>query len=69
MIRDIVMDEDHTSPRVGALFAVNMLVRTEGGATFDFAELGDDLAHAGFLEPLLVRGRRDMDSVVRARRS
>ena len=51
MLRDIVMDDAHTSPPSGALFAVNMLVRTEAGGTFSFAELREDLAHAGFGEP------------------
>ncbi len=66
MVRDIVMDDAHTSPPAGALFAVNMLVRTEGGGTFSFAELSEDLAHAGFGTSRLIRGDRDMDSVVRA---
>jgi precorrin-6B methylase 2 len=68
MVRDMVMDDDHTEPRAGALFAVNMLVRTEAGGTFSLAELREDLAHAGFGEPTLTRGERDMDSVLRATR-
>ncbi len=68
LIRDIVMDEAHTQPAAGAMFAVNMLVRTEGGGTFSFAELRDDLTGAGFGEPTLIRGDRDMDSVLRAKK-
>jgi len=68
MIRDIVMDDTHTSPPGGAMFAINMLVATEGGGTFSFAELSEDLQDAGFGDPVLVRGERDMDWVVRARR-
>jgi precorrin-6B methylase 2 len=68
MIRDIVMDDAHTSPPGGAMFAINMLVATEGGGTFSFAELSEDLHDTGFGDPDLVRGERDMDSVVRARR-
>ena len=64
LIRDMVMDDSHTEPRAGALFAVNMLVRTEGGGTFSFAELSDDLAAAGFHDPTLKRGQRDMDAIV-----
>jgi len=64
LIRDLVMDESHTSPPAGALFAVNMLVRTEGGGTFSFAEMQADLEATGFGEATLVRGRRDMDSVL-----
>lgn len=64
MIRDIVMDDGHTSPADGAMFAVNMLVRTKGGGTYSLSEIGADLQEAGFAEPSLVRGERDMDSVV-----
>ena len=66
MVRDIVMDDAHTSPPAGALFAVNMLVRTEAGDTFSFAELCEDLASVGFGDSTLIRGARDMDSVLRA---
>jgi predicted O-methyltransferase YrrM len=67
-IRDIVMDESRVSPPAGALFAVNMLVRTDGG-TYTLGEIAEDLREAGFGPPSLVRGERDMDSVVRARRA
>jgi precorrin-6B methylase 2 len=63
MIRDIVMDDSHTSPPGGAMFAVNMLVRTKRGGTYSLSELSEDLQHTGFGEPSLVRGERDMDSV------
>lgn len=68
LIRDIVMDDTHTRPPAGALFAVNMLVRTEGGGTFSFAELGADLEAVGFRDPTLARGERDMDAIVAAAR-
>ena len=68
MIRDIVMEESRTSPPGGALFAVNMLVGTEGGGTYTFAELAEDLRAAGFADAKLrVRDER-MNSVVEARR-
>jgi SAM-dependent methyltransferase len=66
LIRDMVMDDSHTSPPAGALFAINMLVRTEGGGTFSFAEMQADLAAAGFRDAAVQRGERDMDSVVSA---
>ena len=47
-IRDILMEEDRTRPVAGALFAVNMLVATQGGGTFTLAELREDLVAAGF---------------------
>jgi precorrin-6B methylase 2 len=66
MIRDIVMDDAHVSPPGGALFAVNMLARTESGGTYTFAELREDLEQAGFTNASLTKGERDMDSVIRA---
>jgi SAM-dependent methyltransferase len=69
LIRDIVMDETHASPAAGAMFAVNMLVRTEGGGTWSLAEFEEDLRAAGFGPAALVHGMRDMDSVVRASRA
>jgi ubiquinone/menaquinone biosynthesis C-methylase UbiE len=69
MIRDIVMDETRTTPTFGAMFAVNMLVNTEGGRTYSLQETTEELRHAGFGEPEVIRGPRDMDSVVRASKS
>jgi hypothetical protein len=64
LIRDIVMDEDRTSPPMGAFFAVNMLVGTPGGGTFTFSQLRDDLAAVGFVGATLLRRGEAMDSVV-----
>jgi predicted O-methyltransferase YrrM len=64
LLRDIVMDPDRTSPPQGALFAVNMLVGTEGGGTFTFAELREDLEAAGFSEVALLRRDQGMNSIV-----
>ena len=69
LIRDMVMDPSHTSPAAGALFAVNMLARTPAGDTYSLDELSEDLAHAGFGEPILTPGEREMDSVLRAPRT
>jgi precorrin-6B methylase 2 len=66
MIRDVVMDAARTAPVAGALFAVNMLVRTSGGGTYGLAELDEDLRAAGFRDVGLTRAPREMDSVVRA---
>jgi predicted O-methyltransferase YrrM len=63
-IRDILMEEDRTRPVAGALFAVNMLVATEGGGTFTFAELREDLTTAGFAEVTLARQDEAMNAVV-----
>jgi hypothetical protein len=68
VIRDIVMDAAKLNPPAGALFAVNMLVATEGGGTFSFEEFRDDLASAGFTDIELVYLGEGMDSLVRARK-
>jgi len=65
-IRDLVMDPARTRPVLGALFAVNMLVNTESGGTFTFAEMAEDLQAAGFLEPRLSVPADDMNAVVEA---
>jgi SAM-dependent methyltransferase len=67
LIRDIVMDESHTSPVAGALFAVNMLVATAGGGTYTLAEIREDLQDAGFEDVQLVRRDEGMHAVVSAR--
>ncbi|MCX6923212.1 MAG: methyltransferase [Verrucomicrobia bacterium] len=67
-IRDILMEVDRTRPVSGALFAVNMLVATEGGGTFTFAELQEDLETAGFAKVALVRQDEAMNSVVIAKK-
>jgi SAM-dependent methyltransferase len=67
LIRDIVMDESHTSPLAGALFAVNMLVATPGGGTYALAEIREDLQSAGFADVQLVRRDEGMHAIVAAR--
>jgi predicted O-methyltransferase YrrM len=68
LIRDIVMDETHTSPPGGTLFAVNMLVNTPGGGTYSLADTTEDLQAAGFGPPDVLPGTRDMDWVITAAR-
>ncbi len=65
-IRDIVMQPDKVQPVEGALFAINMLVNTETGGTFSFAELAADLQAAGFIDPELRVEDPAMNSVVEA---
>jgi hypothetical protein len=52
----------------GALFAVNMLVGTEGGGTFAFEELRDDLKAAGFVGARVLRHDEGMNAVIVARK-
>lgn len=68
LIRDVLMDESRTEPAAGALFAVNMLVGTEGGGTFTFDELRQDLETAGFTNVAVARRDQEMNSVVRAQK-
>jgi SAM-dependent methyltransferase len=68
VIRDAVMDSSHTSPLGGALFAVNMLVSTEGGGTYSFDEYSQDLLGAGFDQVKLIHQDEFMNSLIRAER-
>jgi len=65
-IRDVVMDPDRTTPPMGALFAINMLVNTPSGGTCTFEEIADDLGSAGFVDAELTVKAEDMNSVVMA---
>jgi SAM-dependent methyltransferase len=68
-IRDMLMDEARTGPPAGALFAVNMLVGTEGGGTFTFRELREDLEAAGFTRAAVAHQDEGMSSVVVAEKA
>jgi cyclopropane fatty-acyl-phospholipid synthase-like methyltransferase len=47
-IHDHIMDAGKTSPRAGAIFALNMLLATPGGGTYSDVEYGEWLRAAGF---------------------
>jgi len=66
-IRDIVMEPSRTAPVAGALFSVNMLSATEGGKSYCWTEIQEDLQSAGFADVQLVRRDEGMLSIVRAR--
>lgn len=68
LIRDHVMDEDRTRPRSGAIFAINMLVGTQGGGTYTYREIEKGLSDAGFTGVRLLRGGEQMDAIVEARK-
>jgi len=68
LLRDHVMSEDRLRPRAGALFAVNMLVMTEGGSTYTFRELQESLEAVGFVGVHLVQHGERMDALVEAHR-
>jgi hypothetical protein len=66
MIRDFLMDASRITPPGGALFAVNMLVATQGGGTFTFDELKEDLETVGFGDVRMVRRDGTMHAVMGA---
>jgi len=68
LIRDHIMDESRTNPPAGTLFALNMLVNTDGGDTYTFAEVKKGLERAGFMDVRLVRTGERMDCLVEARK-
>ena len=68
VIRDVVLDVSRTCPVGGALFAVNMLVGTEGGNSYTLAEYRDDLIRAGFSEVELVYQDEGMNSLICAKK-
>lgn len=64
LIRDHVMEPDRAHPRSGALFAINMLVGTEGGGTYTYEEIEDALLTAGFTKVRLIQQGEQMDALV-----
>jgi ubiquinone/menaquinone biosynthesis C-methylase UbiE len=50
-IMEFVPNDERTGPPQALIFAVNMLVNTEAGDTFTFAEMSEWLREAGFVNP------------------
>jgi hypothetical protein len=50
VIQDFILEPDKTAPRFAALFALNMLVGTRGGASYSEPEYAAWLGEAGFHE-------------------
>jgi predicted O-methyltransferase YrrM len=50
VVQDFVLRPDKTSPKIGALFALNMLVGTRGGSSYSEDEYAGWLAQEGFVE-------------------
>jgi len=48
VIQDFILEEDKTAPKMAALFSLNMLVGTEGGASYNQSEYAEWLTAAGF---------------------
>lgn len=66
IIRDHIMEPSRTEPKDGAIFAVNMLVNTSGGATYTFAEIKKWLEEAGFINVHYLKSGKHMDALVEA---
>ena len=69
MIRDHIMKENRTWPPAGAVFAINMLVGTEGGDTYTFEEVKTALETAGFVDIRQFQQGENMDCIITARKS
>jgi SAM-dependent methyltransferase len=54
-ISEFVPNEDRTGPPGPLIFAVNMLLHTQAGDTFTFAEMAGWLREAGFANPRLLK--------------
>jgi ubiquinone/menaquinone biosynthesis C-methylase UbiE len=54
VIQEFVPKDDRTGPPIALIFAVNMLVNTQAGDTFTFAEMSQWLRQAGFRNPRLL---------------
>ncbi len=65
IVRDYAMSSDRTEPSSGAMFAINMLVNTEGGNSYTFEEIRDGLEEAGF-ERVKLLLESEMSSLVEA---
>ncbi len=55
VIQDFILEEDKSAPKMAALFSLNMLVGTEGGATYNESEYAAWLRGAGFDEAMRIR--------------
>jgi precorrin-6B methylase 2 len=67
VIRDHVMNADRTTPRAGAIFAVNMLTGTRGGNVYTFEECRAALTEAGFERARLIHpGDQRMNGLIEA---
>jgi SAM-dependent methyltransferase len=68
MIRDHIMDESRTRPPGGTIFAINMLVGTDGGDTYTLQEIRESLEQSEFTDVRQIRGGENMDGIVTARK-
>jgi len=65
-VRDYVMESNRTSPPLGAIFGINMLVHTKTGMVYTYDEIRADLESAGFVDIKLAVPSATMSAVVAA---
>ncbi|MDE2580957.1 MAG: methyltransferase domain-containing protein [Rhodospirillales bacterium] len=53
-IAEFLVDPDRTGPPLGLMFALNMLLHTEAGSTYSFADIASWLTTAGFIRPRIL---------------
>ncbi|MDY0362421.1 MAG: methyltransferase [Desulforegulaceae bacterium] len=68
VIRDHIMDSTRTKPALGSVFAINMLVATNGGDTYTFEEVKNFLEKSGFKDVLFELQGENMDCLVTCRK-
>ena len=66
IVRDHILKPDRSRPRAGAVFAINMLVATEGGNCYTFEEIRADLTTAGFERVRVIQESEQMAGLVEA---
>jgi predicted O-methyltransferase YrrM len=66
VIRDHIMTPDRTTPKDGAVFAVNMLLVTPAGGTYTYDQVRDALSKARFVRVRLLQAGEHMDGLVEA---
>ena len=64
VVRDHIMNAEHTQPTGGAFFAVNMLVVTAGGRTYSYEEIKSSLASVGYININLIQPDERMTGLV-----
>ncbi len=50
IVQDFFLNQDQKSPQFAAIFALNMLLHTDGGRTYTFDETENWMREAGFLK-------------------
>jgi predicted O-methyltransferase YrrM len=68
IIQDHIMENDRISPVRGALFAINMLVNTQGGDTYTETEMREWFSKAGFDEIKRIATGMENDLMIGIRR-